>query len=214
MVGPGDEIEAGAGGRSHLRASHTDREQVIDRLKAAFVHGRLAKDEFDLRVGQVLASRTYADLAALTADIAAGPTRAQPLEPARKSENVPASKTIARMTAAGASVSMVFIGAELIADGGNPVVGLVVVSLTGFLVAVLIAGFLTFLSRVFEKSSSRQPPQGLPPSASGEVAQRMASADSADSNRDSNSSRQRRAETSGDRPQHSHDSCQLGICPA
>ena len=48
------------GGRSHLRASHTDREQVIDRLKAAFVHGRLAKDEFDLRVGQVLASRTYA----------------------------------------------------------------------------------------------------------------------------------------------------------
>ena len=62
-VGPGDEAAAGAGGHSHLRASHADREQAIDVLKAAFVQGRLAKDEFDLRVGQVLASRTYADLA-------------------------------------------------------------------------------------------------------------------------------------------------------
>ena len=70
MVGPGDEIAAGAGGRSPLRASHADREQVIDALKAAFVQGRLDKDEFDLRVGQVLAA--YADLDVLTADIPAG----------------------------------------------------------------------------------------------------------------------------------------------
>jgi len=77
-VGPGDEAAAGAGGHSHLRASHADREQAIDVLKAAFVQGRLAKDEFDLRVGQVLASRTYADLGALTADIPAGLVSAQP----------------------------------------------------------------------------------------------------------------------------------------
>ena len=50
-------MATGAGGRSYLRASHADREQVIDVLKAAFVQGRLAKDEFDLRVGRVLASR-------------------------------------------------------------------------------------------------------------------------------------------------------------
>jgi hypothetical protein len=37
MAGPGDEIAASAGGRSHLRASHADREQMIDVLKAAFV---------------------------------------------------------------------------------------------------------------------------------------------------------------------------------
>ena len=77
-VGPGDEVAAGAGGHSHLRASHADREQVIDVLKAAFVQGRLAKDEFDLRVGQVLAARTHADLGALTADIPAGLVSAQP----------------------------------------------------------------------------------------------------------------------------------------
>ena len=52
-----------------LRTSHADRDQAINVLKAAFVQGRLTKHEFDLRVGQVLASRTYADLRALTADI-------------------------------------------------------------------------------------------------------------------------------------------------
>jgi hypothetical protein len=60
-----------AAGPGYLRASHADREQVIGTLKTAFVQGRLAKDEFDLRVGRVLASRTYAELAALTADLPA-----------------------------------------------------------------------------------------------------------------------------------------------
>ena len=57
-----------AGALGQLRTSHADREQTIDLLKAAFVQGRLTKDEFDLRVGQVFASRTYADLDALTAE--------------------------------------------------------------------------------------------------------------------------------------------------
>jgi len=35
-----------AAGRSHLRASHADREQAVGILKAAFVQGMLAKDEF------------------------------------------------------------------------------------------------------------------------------------------------------------------------
>src|SRR5262249_46286978 len=63
--------------------SHAGREHVIGTLKAAFVQGRLAKDEFDLRVGQALASRTYAELAAVTADLPAGLTAAQPSKPAR-----------------------------------------------------------------------------------------------------------------------------------
>ena len=47
-------------------------------LKAAFVQGRLTKDEFDTRVGQALASRTHGDLAAVTADIPAGVAGGQP----------------------------------------------------------------------------------------------------------------------------------------
>jgi hypothetical protein len=69
---------AGPAGRtapSGLRASHADREDVIDTLKAAFVQGRLAKEEFDARVGRTFGSRTYADLAAITADLPAGPYR-------------------------------------------------------------------------------------------------------------------------------------------
>ena len=84
MAGPGDEIAAAEGrGRGDLRASHADREQVISTLKAAFVQGMLAKDEFDQRVGQAFASRTYAELAALTADLPVEPIPAQPPKPAR-----------------------------------------------------------------------------------------------------------------------------------
>jgi len=78
MARPGDEIAAAAGqGDGRLRASHADREQVIEVLKVAFVRERLAKDEFDLRVGQAFAARTHAELAAVTADLPAEPTTAR-----------------------------------------------------------------------------------------------------------------------------------------
>ena len=83
----GDEMAARAGDRGRLRASHADREQVIGTLKAAFVQGLLDKDEFDLRVGQTFASRTYADLAAVTAGIAAGPCASKPSRRLTRAEN-------------------------------------------------------------------------------------------------------------------------------
>jgi hypothetical protein len=72
-----------AAGRGHLRASRADREQVVSILKAAFVQGRLGKDEFDLRVGQAFGSRTYAELAAVTADLPAGLATVKRSQPAR-----------------------------------------------------------------------------------------------------------------------------------
>jgi hypothetical protein len=89
MAGPGDEKAAAAAGRGHLRASHADREQMIDALKAAFVQGRLTKDEFDERVGQAFASRTYAELATVTADIPAelAGVRPPPKPPRRRMSN-------------------------------------------------------------------------------------------------------------------------------
>jgi len=78
MTGPQDPAAAGG---DRLRAGHADREQVIEALKNAFVHGRLTKDELDTRAGQALAARTYADLAALTADIPAEPTAVRPAPP-------------------------------------------------------------------------------------------------------------------------------------
>ncbi len=90
VTGPGDELAASAAGRGYLRVSHAEREQVIDTLKAAFVHGMLAKDEFDLRVSQAFASRTYAELTAVTAGLPARPTAAQPRSPARAQGGQPA----------------------------------------------------------------------------------------------------------------------------
>jgi hypothetical protein len=79
MAGLSDEVAAGATpGRGGLRTSHADREQAIGALKVAFVEGRLTEDEFDARLGQVHASRTYAELAEVTADIPAGLTGRQP----------------------------------------------------------------------------------------------------------------------------------------
>jgi hypothetical protein len=72
-------MAAAMAGRGRFRASRADREHVIDVLKNAFVQGLLTKDEFDMRVGQTLASRTYAELAALTADIPAGLAEVHPL---------------------------------------------------------------------------------------------------------------------------------------
>jgi hypothetical protein len=66
-----------------MRASPADREHAIEVLKAAFVQDRLTKDELDTRVDQAFASRTYAELAALTADLPAKPIAAQPPRPAR-----------------------------------------------------------------------------------------------------------------------------------
>jgi hypothetical protein len=77
MAGPGDEMAAGAAGRGPMRASHADREQVIEALKDAFVHGRLTKDELDTRAGRALAARTCAELAALTRPLV--PARLRPL---------------------------------------------------------------------------------------------------------------------------------------
>ena len=73
-TGPGDDKAAGGPGRGHLRASHADREQAIAALRAAFIQGRLTRDEFDQRVGWALRARTCAELAALTADLPAGLT--------------------------------------------------------------------------------------------------------------------------------------------
>ena len=62
-----------AAGRGHLRAAHADREQVIEVLKVAFVQGRLTEDELEARTARTLASKTYAELDALTADIPTSP---------------------------------------------------------------------------------------------------------------------------------------------
>ncbi len=52
-----------------LRASHADRDQVVELLRVAAGDGRLSAEELDERLERALTARTYAELAALTADL-------------------------------------------------------------------------------------------------------------------------------------------------
>jgi hypothetical protein len=142
MAGPGDEIAAAEGqGRSEFRASHADRELAIDVLKAAFVQGRLAKDEFDLRVGQAFAARTHAELAAVTAGLPAEPTTAQPVTarpaaPARAQSEPPVVRPVPLIAVATAVCAGVWMFGFLVpwprdAEGDLPHgVGLLVYATT------------------------------------------------------------------------------------
>jgi hypothetical protein len=154
-----------AGALSHLRASHADREQAIEVLKAAFVQGRLTKNEFDLRVGQVFASRTYADLGVLTADIPGWVTSAQPsAEHAREPGRMLSFRTAARVGAVCAIPSMASAGVVMMHSSGVPAVAdVLLVGLTGVFVAGLLAALLMFLSWVVRRSqrvSAQGPPSG------------------------------------------------------
>jgi hypothetical protein len=55
-----------------LRASHEDRDRVIDVLRVAAGDGRLTAEELDQRLEVAFSARTYAELAELTADLPAG----------------------------------------------------------------------------------------------------------------------------------------------
>jgi hypothetical protein len=65
--------QVGLAGPPGMLAAAADRERAVDVLKAAFGEGRITKDEFDYRVGQVAQARTYADLGVVIADLPAGP---------------------------------------------------------------------------------------------------------------------------------------------
>ena len=170
MVGPGDESTR-TGVRSYLRASHADREQVIDRLKAAFVQGRLAKDEFDVRVSQVFASRTYADLNAVTADLPVGVTTGQPLEaagepaeqPAREPRDRKAVKTWACATIALPSMA---VGIALLKSGAAISLSLISVVMFVCVVTGPVIGLVLLHSWV-ENHPGTKPSPGPPASPGG-----------------------------------------------
>ena len=69
--GRSDLPAAVAGGE--LRASHTDRDQVVELLRVAAGDGRISAEELDDRLERALTARTYAELAALTADLPVTP---------------------------------------------------------------------------------------------------------------------------------------------
>jgi hypothetical protein len=178
VTGPGDELAAAAAGRGRLRASHADREQVIGTLKAAFVQGRLAKDEFDLRVGQAFVSRTYAELATVTAGIPAepGPAQPAPAQPARPARTQAGimqrpGRMMAVATALYAGVqAFVFLPPWPTNSEGDPphaIIGLFFLTTILYPLVLLIGG-INMAELWREKRSGGRPPR---PSSGGPDAQ-------------------------------------------
>ena len=156
MTGPGDEIAAAAGDHRHQRASQAGREQVIGTLKTAFVQGRLAKDEFDLRVGQALASRTCAELAALIADLPAGPAGAWPPRRAARSQ---ARRPVSDAAKAGIWVAIAAaVPVVLSFPVGSPVLFLLFTPF--YFMALAFLGAEIVASRLRKRSHRGQLPPG------------------------------------------------------
>jgi hypothetical protein len=59
----------GKAARDQLRASHEDRDDVVEQLRIAGGDGRLDAAELDERVGAALTARTYGELARLVSDL-------------------------------------------------------------------------------------------------------------------------------------------------
>ncbi|MBU6529944.1 DUF1707 domain-containing protein [Streptomyces sp. NPDC057245] len=86
-------VQPAHGGESLvIRASHADRDRVVDVLGAAAGDGRLTAGELDERVGAALSARTLGELVALTADL-----------PAEAAVRTPEAKDVVRIEQQGAS---------------------------------------------------------------------------------------------------------------
>jgi Domain of unknown function (DUF1707) len=146
MSEPGAQMAAAAPGRGHLRTSRADRDQVIAVLKAAFVQGRLTKDEFEARIDRALTSRTYAELAAVTEDIPAGLTDTQPdLEPkpprrpARKRTRISMNTAVTAGGFVAIATNIAMVGALIV---GNGVAVIAIVTFFAIAAAVAIGAMI------------------------------------------------------------------------
>ncbi len=184
MAKPGHQMAGGTVGRGRLLTSHADREQVIDTLKAAFVQGLLTKDEFELRVGQTLGSRTYAELGAVTADIPGGLLGAQ-LPPKRAQVQAQAAGNTAGNTAVKSGVctltAIILAASTSAAAVSGPGAALIMALflmgigvIIAVIVALLVAGIRLLESGHRKRSSGQLPPRSSP-SAGAQASRRPAS---------------------------------------
>jgi hypothetical protein len=180
-----------AASRDRLRAGHADREQAIEALKTAFVDGRLTKNELAARAGRALVARTYADLAALTADIPVEPAAAEPAaaspapavptsaEPAAAASGPsrPPAPAIRRPLAKAAAISgacvviataFILISVHLAEGGSGPspyhslVKSLLLLALVAVMTALLAVG-LGVATSIEQRRARRQlPPRSGP----------------------------------------------------
>jgi DUF1707 SHOCT-like domain len=142
----GPEGQDAAGGR--LRASDADRERVVVLLQVAFAEGVLTRDEFGERIGGALTARTYADLAALTADVPAGAVAV----PQRAAGPARVRHPLGRRTVTGGctlvTLAVMMTDAVLTGNEAGPTAGL-------FYLLFIVAFVVSFVSWLYAVSAHR-----------------------------------------------------------
>jgi Domain of unknown function (DUF1707) len=145
MTGPDQGARAG---RGHMRAAQADREQAITVLKAAYAQGRLTKDELEVRAGRAFASRTYAELAGLTADIPADSPAVEPTaawsDAAGSDAAGPAPSTPARTMAKAACRSGVCLLVAVALAEGAFLAGNFLLIVAAAFALIAMSGFLGY----------------------------------------------------------------------
>ena len=160
MTGPDQGERAG---RGHMRAAQADREQAITVLKAAYAQGRLTKDELEVRAGRAFASRTYAELAALTADIPADSLAVGPTAAGSDAAG-PAPSTPARTMAKAACRSGVCLLAAVALAEGAFLAGNFLLIVAAAFALIAMSGFLGY--GILDAWQQRRSRGQLPPGPS------------------------------------------------
>src|ERR1700678_1459032 len=84
--------------RSELRASHEDRDRVVEVLRVSAGDGRLTAEELDERLELAMTARTYGELAKLVVDLPADGSVASALAPrAPQAPQAPQAKEVVRI---------------------------------------------------------------------------------------------------------------------
>ena len=159
MAGPD---QGALAGRGQLRAAQADREQAITVLKAAYAQGRLTKDELEARVSQAFESRTYAELAALTADIPADAPIPAGSAAAGSAEAGPPRSTPARTMAKAAGRSGICLLAAVALAEASFLTDNFLLIVAAFFALMAASGFFGYgiLDSWHERRARGQLPQG------------------------------------------------------
>jgi hypothetical protein len=152
---PGNEMAAAAS-RGHLRASHADREQVIAVLRAAFVQGRLTKDELDARVGQTFAADLRGPGRSRRRPSPGLITAPPPGKPARARARPSLGKVVAGATLIGLPPTMV---AATFLTGSEPLAFASALVVVFFFMAWMVAGAQMLVNWHDKHSRGQLPPR-------------------------------------------------------
>jgi hypothetical protein len=111
-----------------IRASDGERESVVDVLRDAYTDGRLTLEEFEERTSAAYASKTWADLRELTADLPVEPVLGADL-PQRQSHPAPVAQVVpavprprqgGRDRPLGRLLPVIFVWIMIAAAAGSP----------------------------------------------------------------------------------------------